>query len=113
MLSRFIRGFLLSQEVTQASGFLVGFGLHRYSKALSQFDQLGLTFEAQRSPGTFADVALPAMNPVEQRLQAGTEDIVVMRTAQTAGGAKLHVPDAAGRTGQPGQLIRQGADVLA
>src|SRR5689334_2990484 len=41
---RFIRGFLLSEQVSDPGGLFVGFGVHGLTKALAQLDQFSLAF---------------------------------------------------------------------
>jgi hypothetical protein len=113
-LSRFIRGFLLSEQVSKAGGFLEGFRIHGLPQSLTQFDQ----FRKRRRiatpvQGALADVALGAVNALEERLQPSPEDGVIVRASQSAFRAKFHVLDAASRADQPRQLVAQLTDVLS
>src|SRR6516165_10207801 len=53
------------------------------------------------------------MDALQKRLQTSAEDFVIVRAAKPALGSKLHVFDAARRTGQTGELIRERPNVLA
>jgi hypothetical protein len=60
----------------------------------------------------FADVAARAMDALEQRLQRGLKDLVIVRTPESATGFELHVLYAAGGAGQPRQFLRRRPNVL-
>src|SRR5271154_5739581 len=60
-----------------------------------------------------ADVADRAMDTPQQRLQADAKGVVIVRAAEPALSAKLHILYAARRAGQSRQLVRLSADVLA
>ena len=53
------------------------------------------------------------MNPLQERFESGAKDMVVMGAAQPALGSKLHVFNAARRTGHPRQFVRQLPNMLA
>src|SRR5687767_5015947 len=48
-LSRFIRAFLLAEQVAQAGGFFVGFGLDGLAESRAQPEQLGLAGRVWRA----------------------------------------------------------------
>src|SRR6266545_1495737 len=88
-LSRFIRGFLLANQIAQACGFFVVLslrgGLHLAAKLLQLHVALAPTHRQRQLPG----VNLRPMNPLEQRLQRQAERFVIVRAAEAALGAEL------------------------
>src|SRR5262245_26937022 len=82
-LSRFIRSFLLSEEVSQTGGLFVVFGLHRGAQPALQLHEFGL-----RGPGPaarrLAHVPAGAVDALQQRLQTHPEDGVVVGAAEPA-----------------------------
>src|SRR4030088_2374851 len=74
-LSRFIRGFSLSEQVSDAGGLFVGLGVHRRLQPPPQPDQFGLPLRRRRAvPRDLAHVPPGPVDPPQQRLQAGAED---------------------------------------
>src|SRR5438094_500226 len=73
-LFRFIRVFLLPNQVAQSGGFLVGFALDGGSQLLSQVAQLVLLGGMlQGMNGDLAHVLDAAMNPLQKRQQRGAK----------------------------------------
>jgi hypothetical protein len=65
------------------------------------------------APGALAGVPAGPVNPLQQRLQTDTKNLVIVRAAEPAGRPKLPLLYAARWTGQPGQLIGELTDMLA
>src|SRR2546421_755709 len=84
-LSRFIRGFLLSKQITQSGGLFVVLDPDRLAQLLPQRDDLGVPGRAAAAvPGVLAGVTGGAVNPLQKRLQGRLEHLVIVRAAQAA-----------------------------
>src|SRR5947207_1584026 len=90
-LSKFIRGFLLSNQIPQVGGFLVGFVFHGQPQTVAQLDELGVAASSPTPPRNLPCVFQGPVDALQQWLQAGAKDLVVVRTAETAFRAKLHI----------------------
>src|SRR5262249_8734254 len=98
--SRFIPAFPFSEEVPQPGGLLVPCFRDGGLQLPPQFAQLGRSVAGRMTARHLADVPRGAVNPLQQRFEAGPEDRVVVRTAEPPLGPELHVADAALRAGQ-------------
>src|SRR5437870_7412169 len=112
--SRSILGFFLSNQVSQLSRFFIGFRIDGLAEPASQLEQLGARGRNRPAmPRRLALVPHRAMPTLQQRLQTHPKYLVVMRAAQPPGRPKLHILYPTRRAGQPRQLVRQLANVLA
>jgi hypothetical protein len=113
MLSRFIRGFLLSDPISNTGGFFELLCIDGSAELFSHLQQLGVHRRrlglAARDLPSVPDLPV---NAPQKRFQADAEDIVIVRAAQAPLGTKLHILYATRRAGQSRQLIALGANVL-
>src|SRR5262249_54046957 len=111
-LSRFIRAFLLSNQIPKASGLFVQFRIDRLSKFFSKFNQFSLSSRRGSMPGHLADMLARAMNSLQERLQAGAEHGIIVGAAQPTFSTKLHVLDAAERARESSPVVCELPDVM-
>src|SRR6516164_5878690 len=90
-LSRFIRGFLLADQVAEFRSPFVVFGLDRAAELLAQLQDLDQPAEADVpalggavAAGHLADVAGRTVDAFEDRQKPGAEDLVVGWAAEPA-----------------------------
>src|SRR6476619_7181631 len=81
-LSRLIRGFLLSDQVTQLHGPLVLFALDSLPQELAEFEQPPLPRGGARAARHLTDVTGRPVDAEEDRFQASAEGLVIRRAAQ-------------------------------
>src|SRR5262249_23028289 len=89
-------------------------GLDGRPQSLPNFQEFGVDPRLAPSAARhLAHVPGGAMDPLQQRLQADAEDIVIVRAAEPSLGAELHVLYTTGRAGQSSQFVGERSDVLA
>src|SRR5262245_12251546 len=83
-LSRFIRTFLLSDQVAELGGQLVVFGLHRPAELLPELERLGGAALWGEPAGDLADVAGGPVDALQNGQQPGAEHVVVGGATEAA-----------------------------
>src|SRR5438874_7472698 len=90
-LSRFIRAFLLADQVAEPRRLFVVLGSARRGHLLVKLPQFRFPDQSAERPGHLPGVPGRPMNPLQQRLQDGPEGVVVGGAPEPALGAELSI----------------------